>query len=271
MNTFSLLQLSLDQTIERRDFEDASMAVASMSRADCAMLYRDLYGIVVSNLFEDEALAFQAELAQRSFPTMVVADSELPQLNESFLVQHIVLREGNLILTDSMGHQRIRPVTDLVFLASGFVSRLHFKNEWHQNLDSGIDSHGTSRIVTEHERHEESEIEFRLDFFFNTTPERQHAALSAESIMTFQGFPLLLRDKAALIELASAMAALLPPERVNTFLLDSNDHAHYPTLHGYNEEIRWCLHRLRPTDTTPARLTRPNARLGKGGRRKSGA
>ncbi len=247
MNTFSLLQLSLDQKIERRAFEDASMAVTSISRADCAMLYRDLYGIVVSDLSEDEARAFQAELAQRDFPTVVVPDSEVPLLDESFQVHDIVLREGNLELTDSMGHQRIRPVADLEFLAAGFVSRLHFKNEWHQHLDSGIDSNGAARLVTEHERHEESEIEFRLDFFFRTAPERQHAALGTDSIMNFQGFPLLSRDKSALLGMASAMAALLPPERLNTFLREPDDHPHYPTLHGYKEEIRWFFHGLRAT------------------------
>jgi hypothetical protein len=248
MNTFSLLQLSLDQKIERRAFEDASMAVASLSRADCAMLYRDLYGIVVSDLPEDEALAFQTELAQRDFPTVVVPDSELPLLDESFQVHDIVLREGNLEFTDSMGHQRIRPVGELEFLAAGFVSRLHFKNEWHQHLDSGIDSNGAARLVTEHERHEESEIEFRLDFFFSTAPERQHAALGMDSLMTFQGFPLLLREKAALIEMASAMADLLPSGRVNTFLREPGNHPHYPTFHGYKEEIGWFLHGLRPSE-----------------------
>lgn len=244
MKTYSLLQLSLDQKIDRRAFEDASVAVASIARADCAMLYRDLYGIVVSSLHENEALAFQAELAQRNFPTVVVPDSEVPLLDESMMVQHVELREGDLVLTDSMGHQRIRPVGDLVFLAAGFVSRLHFKSEWHQHLDYGIDSDGSSRLVTEHERHEESDIEFRLDFFFRTSPERQHAALSVESRISYQGQALMLRDKAGLLEFCSAMAALMPSDRVNTFLRDPAKHPHYPTLHGYKEEIRWYFHGL---------------------------
>lgn len=246
MNTYSLLQLSLDHKIDRRAFEDASVAVASIARADCAMFYRDLYGIVVSDLLENEALAFQAELARRNFSTVVVPDSELPLLKESYLIQHIVLREGNLVLTDSMGHQRIRPVTDLEFMAAGFVSRLHFKSGWHQHLDAGIDSDGSARLVTEHERHEESEIEFRVDFFFRTSPERQHAALGAESTMTYQGDSLRLRNKDGLLGLSSAMAALLPPDRLNTFLRDPVAHPQYPTMHGYVEEIRWYFHGLRP-------------------------
>ena len=244
MITYSLLQLSLDQKIERHDFEDASEAVASICRADCAMLYRHLYGIVVSNLLKNEALAFQAELTQRDFPTMMVPDSELPLLKESFMIQHIELKGSDLVLTDSMGHQRIRPVADLVFLAAGFVSRLHFKSEWHQHLDSGIGSDGSARLVTEHERHEKSEIEFRLDFFFQTFPERHHVGLGAESRITCQGDTLMMRDKAGLLELSAAMAALLPPERVNTFLRDPGNHPHYPTFLSYNEEVRWHFHRL---------------------------
>jgi hypothetical protein len=44
MNTYSLLQLSLDQSIDRHAFEDASAVVPSLARVDCAMLHRHLYG-----------------------------------------------------------------------------------------------------------------------------------------------------------------------------------------------------------------------------------
>jgi hypothetical protein len=247
MNTFSLLQLSLDQKIERHAFEDASTAVASVARADCAMLHRDLYGIVVSHLAEDEALAFQAELARRDYPTAIVADSDLPVLHESFQIQHIECREEALILTDSMGHQRVRPLADLRFLAAGFINRLHFKSEWDQHLDSGLDSHGAARLVTERELHEETELEFRLDLFFKSTPERQHAILCKDSMIYYQGDALLLRDTAGLIQLSGAMADLLPPERVNTFLRHPQSHPHYPGLHGYEEEILWYFHRLGPS------------------------
>lgn len=244
MNTFSLLQLSLDQMIERHAFEDASVAMASITRSDGAMLHRDLYGIVMSNLSEDEALALQEELAQRNYPTTIVADGDLPVLHESSQIQCIESREGDLILTDSMGHQRVRPVTDLRFLAAGFVNRLHFKSEWDQHLDSGLGSDGAARLVTERELHEKTELEFRLDLFFNTTPERQHAILCKESVIYYQGDPLLLRDATGLIQLSGAMAGLLSPERVNAFLRNSQSHPNYPSLHSYQEEILWHFHRL---------------------------
>jgi hypothetical protein len=244
MSTFSLLQLSLDQTIDRPTFEDASAKVPSLARADGAMLHRRLYGIVVSNLPEEEALAFQAELAQHSFATEVVPDRELPLLQESFRVQSIDCREGELVLADSMGHQRIRPVTDLVFVAAGFVSRLHFVSEWDQHIESDLDSHGSARLVVDREHHEQREVEFRVDFFFKSAPERQHAAIRLETLMHHQGHPLRLRDTDGLNELLSTLARLLPAERVNSFLQNPESHLAYPTFRCYEEEIRWFLHRL---------------------------
>lgn len=244
MNTFSLLQLSLDQKIERSDFEDASLAVTSVSRPDCAMLHRQLYGIVISNLPEDEALAFQAELAKRDFPTLMVPDEELPLLPDSFHIQRIELKEEDLIFTDSLGHSRIRPLADLEFLAAGMVSRLRFKSEWNQHLDSGIEMTGAPKLVTEHELYEESEMEFRLDFFFSTNPERQHASASAESTIHDGDTILRLRDMKGLCELATAMATLLPAERLSSFFRNPESHPSYRTLRNYQNEIRWYLHSL---------------------------
>ena len=244
MNTFSLLQLSLDQKIDRRDLEDASLAVTSVSRQDCAMLHRQLYGIVVSNLPEDEALAFQAQLLEKDFPTALVPDSELPLLPDSFHIQRIELNQENLVFTDSLGHSRVRPLAELKFLAAGVVSRLRFKSEWNQHLDCGIESTGTARLVTEHELYEESEMEFRLDFFFNTSPERQHAAACTESTIHYQDTILRLRDMEGLRGLATAMAALLPAERLSSFFRNPESHPSYRTLRNYQNEIRWYLRGL---------------------------
>lgn len=135
METYSLLQTSLDQTIDRRSLEDASVAVPSVARADCARLQRELFGMVVSGLAYQEALAFQAELARRNFPTEVVADCDLPVLHESFQIQRIGCRGEVLVLTDSMGRERPRPLTDLVFLAAGFIEGVEFKTEVRHHFD----------------------------------------------------------------------------------------------------------------------------------------
>lgn len=121
---------------------------------------------------------------------------------------------------------------------------MHFRTEWDQHLDCGLDSNGAARRVTERELHEQTELEFRLDFFFNTAPERQYTTLCKESIIYYQGDPLLLRDTTGLIRLSSAIADLLPTERMNTFLRNPQSHPHNPILHSYEEEIRWNFHRL---------------------------
>lgn len=249
METFSLLQTSLDQLIDRRSLEDASQAVPSVARADCARLQRELFGIVISGLPHEEALAFQAELARRDFRTEVVADCDLPVLHQSFQIQRIECRGEVLVLTDSMGREQARPLTDLVFLAGGFLNRIEFKTEWHQHLDfRGADGRGGGmpKLVTERELREENELQFRLDFFFWSGPNRLHAALGRETAIFHQGKPLRLKKDAALHELLVAMASLLPAERLNSSLREPRSIRIYPNLQCYEEEIRWHFRRLKP-------------------------
>ncbi|MCS7048512.1 MAG: hypothetical protein NZ483_04365 [Verrucomicrobiae bacterium] len=78
--SYALLQRSFDDTIDRRAMEEASVAVPSVARADCALLHRELFGIVVQALEREEALAFQAALRMRGLDTELVEESELPVL-----------------------------------------------------------------------------------------------------------------------------------------------------------------------------------------------
>ncbi|MGL5019502.1 MAG: hypothetical protein ACRDBP_15310 [Luteolibacter sp.] len=79
MASFSLLQLSLDQTITRESLEEASDAVPSIARTDCAHLQRDLFGIVVSNLSFSQKLRGGNPLA---FPPLEPGD-RAPTLENS--------------------------------------------------------------------------------------------------------------------------------------------------------------------------------------------
>lgn len=249
METFSLLQESLDQSIDRQSLEDASDAAPPVARADCARILRELSGIVISRLERDEALAFQAELQRRNFPTTVVADNDLPVLHESFQIQRIEIRGEVLVLTDSIGRERVRPISDLVFLAGGFLHRIEFKTEWHQHLDfgrGGAGGKGMPQLVTERESKEETELQFRIDFFFWSTPNRLHAALHKETAIFHQGKPLRLKDRAALEEMMSVLAKLLSPERLNLGLRNPQSGRIYPNLPCYEKEIRWHFHRLAP-------------------------
>lgn len=243
MGTYSLLQVSLDQVIDRESLEDASDAASSIARADCAKLQRELFGIVVSGLAYDEALAFQTVLTDRDFPTEVVADHELPVLYESCQIQRIDYGDEELVLTDSMGRVRTRPLADLVFVAAGYLKHLRIKSEWRQSLEFEGGRSGF-QLVNKRESHEELELEFRLDFFFWSEPNRLHAALANNTAIFHRGQPLRLRNGRALDDLMAAMGALLPQERLSSGLRAPATGRFYPNLHSYEEEIRWHFHRL---------------------------
>ena len=138
MDTCSLLQVSLAQTTARESLEDASVVVRSVARGDCARLQRELFGILISGLAKEEATTFQAELKRRNFPTEVVADQDLPQLYEPFKVQRFEVKGEVLLFTDAMGRSQTRPLTDLVFLAGGFLQALKLKSDWEGMIQKPI-------------------------------------------------------------------------------------------------------------------------------------
>ena len=126
------------------------------------------------------------------------------------------------------------------------MKRIEFKTEWHQHLEfGGSGKGGMPKLVTEREYREESELNFRLDFFFWSPPNRIHAAVHKDTVIFHQGNPLRLRDIAALRELMFAMGHLLPPERLSSSLRDPLSTRIYPTLACYEEEIRWHFHRIK--------------------------
>ncbi len=249
MRTYSLLQVSLDQTIDRESLEDASDVAASVARADCAHLQRDLFGIVVSNLPLEEAKAFQAELKRRGFPTAVVVDDELPVLHEAFTIQRIEIGERVLMITDAMGRVQTRILDDLVFVAGGFLTKSTSKSTtgsefgmWSPRPNSSPDS-----LPRAERRYFQEEVQlFRIDLFFWNAPNRLSASVSAESVMFFQGRPLRLRDTALLLGAMMDLQELLPADRVGSGLKRPDTNTFYPSLRSYEEEIRWHFHRLTP-------------------------
>jgi hypothetical protein len=221
MTTYSLLQVSLEQTIDRESLEMASDVVPSLARADCAHLQRDLFGIVVSNLPLQEATAFQAGLKRRGFPTDLVADHELPVLHEPFTIQRIEIKEKALLFTDTMGRQQTRVLDDLVFVAGGFLTKSTTKSTTGPELgmlSPRPNSSPYSLPQAERRYFLEDMPEFRLDFFFWASPNRLRASVSAESTMFFQDRPLRLRDTTLILGAMMDLRELLPAERVGAGL-----------------------------------------------------
>lgn len=235
MVTYSLLQVSLDQTISREDLEDASVSVPSVARGDCAFMVRDLFGVLVSHLPLDEAQTFQTELKRRGFPTDVVADRDLPTLHEAFTVQKIELQGDVLSFTDTLGRVQTRPREGLVFVAGGFLTQSRIRHSLVAMGDAETDRPESQNAVPE----------FRLDFFFWSAPHRLRASISSESMMFFQKRPMRLRDTALLMGAMMDLQELLPRERVGAGLRRPDTQIFYPSLKSYEEEIRWHFYRLK--------------------------
>lgn len=245
MSTYSLLQISLDQTIDRQSLADASVAVKSVARADCAHLQRDLFGIVISDLPLDDAQIFQAELKRRNFLTELVADDELPVLHDEFSIQRIEIEAESLSFADAMGRVQSRAMEELVFVAGGFLNHSKMKSI----LVKGTVNSQVGRISEFFPELERQNLvveasEFRLDFFFCSAPHRLRASVSAESVVFFHGRPLQLKERALLLGAMMDLQELLPPERVGAGLKRLDTKTFYPSLRSYEEEIRWHFYRL---------------------------
>jgi hypothetical protein len=245
MSTFSLLKMSLDQTIDRESLEEASDAAPSVARADCAGIQRNRSGILVSGLPLEEANAFQAALKQRGFATAVVADQEMPVLHEAFTIQRIDFNKEALLFTDMMGREQSRLMKDLVFVAGGFMTQSRLKTVLVMEANSPERPKELHHLARLEQRHRFEEVpEFRFDFFFWSSPNRLRASVSAESTVFFRGRPVRLRDTALLLGAMMDLQELLPPERVGSGLKRTDTKNAYPSLRSYEEEIRWHFHRL---------------------------
>lgn len=243
--TYSLLQHSLDQKISREDLEEASVWVPRVARADCPGILRDLFGILVSGLSKEDALAFRAALLGKGFTTEVVADHEVPTLHESYQVQRVGRQDGQLCLTNSMGRVTTRDTSELVFVAAGFIRRVRrvAENKLRLNFGSG-QRQGMPMLESHREYHDEQETEFRVDFFFHTEPRRIHLVLTDDSAMFYEGEAMRMRDIDGLRAMARKLAGMVPPLRWNRFLTHMDVCPEYPSMHAYEEELRWHFYRL---------------------------
>ncbi len=240
MSTFSLLQITLDPPIERDSFLHA--ATGGVPRADLDRHYRDLYGVVISNLPREEALKLQAQLNQRNFPTELVADEDVPVLPLDFQMQRLDIEGEWLRFTDSMGRESLRALDDLVFISGGLLTDLKLRPE--DRVISQSSSKERSPRVERTYRPEEI-AEFRIEFFFLSDPYRLKLSLTETSTIFFQKKPLRLQMRGPLYEAVTSIAALLPSERLSVGMLDPEKR--YPSVKAYLEEIRWHFYQLRKT------------------------
>ncbi len=245
--TYALLQQSLDQTISRAEMEEASVAVPSVARADCAVLQRELFGVVVSGLERADALAFQAALRVRGFPTDVVADDELPVLAEPVRGLAVRVEPEAVVNTDMYGHEQRYARDETVFLAGGFVK--DWVNRSEEKLKPKLVGRGKSasvELVTERQRTLVAAEEFRLELFIGHEPWRIQWALAEKSILRANGRAYQLRDRWELGELLRGLRDFVPEERMNRGIRDAGiaEPMVYPSGRAFEEEIVWRFYQL---------------------------
>lgn len=241
MITYSLLQQSLDQRIDRETMEEATQGVASLGRADGALMHRDLFGIVVSCLPIEDALAFQRTLQAVGFATEVVSDRELPVLTEPFHVQRIDTDETGLAFTDAMGRVHRRGVEDWVFLAGGCLERTEVKV---RKKKEKIYRRNSVTIEVTHINQEEKVPLFRLDFFFWKAPHRFSVILRDDTVFFYQGELRRRQRPESLLATIADLRVRIPRERAGSGLFRENLKPYYPSMAAYEEEIRWHFYQL---------------------------
>ena len=68
--------------------------------------------------------------------------------------------------------------------------------------------------------------------------------MDKDSVITYGGRPIRMKNRTELTVLLVDLGSLLPPERMNRGLRELSTEALYPSLQAYEEEIRWAFCRL---------------------------
>jgi hypothetical protein len=242
---YALLQLALDQTISREELEEASMAAPNVARADCAVLQRELFGIVVGNLPHEDALALQAALRARNFPTELVEQSALPALPPPKRETALKLTDAGVALVDLYGRERLFAREQLVFGAAGYVVRLRQRVAGQHEEVVYRGRYGTrTQTVTDYRLQDVPE--FRLEMFASVEPYRLQWVVDPDNTIQVNGGPVALRHQEKLDEIFRQLAVLLPAERVNLGIrkLSAGGYFVYPSARAFEEEIVWSFYQL---------------------------
>ncbi|MGJ8643618.1 MAG: hypothetical protein ACSHX9_09440 [Luteolibacter sp.] len=243
--TFSLLLHALDPKPDRKVLEELTVNVPSIARVDAGGILRDWFGIVASRLSIQDAHTFQTSLRTLGCETDIVPDSDIPALHSDFRCHIIDLDAENVTLTTSMNRRQQRSRSELVFVSAGVVKRARPESDY--EIQKEVRYTGEAAYTVSVEKRITKTVEkdyFRIDLFFSTAPHRISLEMDKDSVITYGSRPLLLKNRTELTVLMCDLQSLLPPDRQNLALRTLSTDPVYPSLHGYEEEIRWMFYRL---------------------------
>ena len=243
--SFSLLLHALEPKPDRKALEEITVDVPSIARADAAGILRGWFGIVSSGLSLEDAQAFHAGLRTLCCETDIVPDGDIPSLHQDFRCHLIDLTAETLILTNAMNRRQERGRDEFVFAAAGIVERERPVSDYEMQTEVRYFEGGayTTQVPTRVSKTVEKDY-FRIDLFFSREPHRISLEMDRDSVITYGGRPIRMKNRTELTVLLADLGSLLPPERMNRGLRELSTETLYPSLQAYEEEIRWSFHRL---------------------------
>lgn len=243
---YAIVQQTLEQTIDRKLLEEASVHVPSVARADCARIGSQLFGIVVTGLTRDEAIAFQTALEHYDFPTEVIPQENLPLLSPPKFRRGIQFQPHGFVAIDGLGREDGYPWEEVQFAAGGFLDTLQIqtKNELEWNHEYSPSRGRVGSAVHIRQRHEDvKEREFRLEFFLSCEPYRLQFRAGKETVFRFDGAMLRYRQQDQFQAILHRVAGIVPPDSQNLGLLSAGQGQEftYPSIPAFEEEVVWQL------------------------------
>ncbi|MDP4897674.1 MAG: hypothetical protein NWR03_07860 [Akkermansiaceae bacterium] len=243
--TFSLLLHALDPKPDRKALEEILVGVSSITRADSAGILSDWFGIVSSGRSIQDAHAFQTGLRTLGCESDIVPDDEIPALHSDFRCHIIDLDAENITLTTAMNRRQHRSRSELVFAAAGVVERARQESDYEMQTEVRYTHNGAYTVPVEKRISKTVEKDyFRIDLFFANAPHRVSLEMDKDSVILYGDRHIRLRNTTELTVLMCDLQTLLPPDRQNLALRTLSTEPLYPSLHGYEEEIRWMFYLL---------------------------
>ncbi len=244
--SYAVVQKSLNQTIDRRTLEEISTVAPSVARGDCARLARELYGVVVQNIGQDEAVVFARLLTSSGFPAEAVPQHELPLLPEPSRKRGLNWDGARLSVIDGMGREQGFPLEEVRFAAGGFVFRQQYQATWSYEWVARPSLHGGFRMQKVSVKDLDNlvkETVFRFELHLGCEPYRLLFPVDADSMLRVRGTMIRFRQKEELVKLLRDWGNLLGRNCCNLGILAAMEEAPmiYPTAGAFEEELVWRL------------------------------
>lgn len=256
---YALVQKSLDQRIDPKSLEEASVHVPSVARGDCPRLGRDLFGVVVTDLPHDEAIAFQTALEHFGFLTEIVPQAELPRLPDAKFRRGIRFEANAFTAVDGLGREDHYPWEEVQFAAGGFLQTVSVKTEsrmeWNHHRRRMTNPRTGGGIQMSKHEVEVSETEFRLELFLSCEPFRLQFRAGPETLFRLDDAMLRFRQQDRFAALLQRVGEIVPADSQSQGLVavQRNERFLYPSVPAFEEEITWHLfQRLRQAEHPPS-------------------